>query len=50
MTASYEDWSAWDAVINDGLDESEISAKIKKYACIADEKIDTEQIMNLTIE
>ena len=48
MAASDEDWSAWDTAINDGLDDSEISAKIRKYAGIADEKLSTEQIMNLT--
>ena len=50
IAASSEDWSAWDAAINDGLDDSEISAKIEKYAGIADEKLSTEQIMNLTRE
>jgi hypothetical protein len=50
MAASDENWSAWDAAINDGLGDSEISAKIEKYAGIADEKLSTEQIMNLTRE
>jgi hypothetical protein len=48
--ASDENWSAWDAATNDGLGDSEISAKIEKYAGIADEKLSTEQIMNLTRE
>ena len=48
MAASDEDWSAWDTAVNDELDDSEISAKIRKYAAIADEKLSTEQIMNLT--
>ena len=50
MTASDENWSAWDTVVNDGLGNIEMKAKIKKYAGIADEKLSTEQIMNLTIE
>jgi hypothetical protein len=50
MTASNEDWSAWDAAINDGLDNIEISDKIRKYAGIADEKLSTKQIMKLTRE
>jgi hypothetical protein len=48
MATSSENWSDWDTAINYGLDESKISAKIKKYAGIADEKLSTEQIMNLT--
>ena len=48
MAASDEDWSAWDTAVNDELDDSEISAKIRKYAAIADEKLSTEEIMNLT--
>ena len=48
MAASSENWSDWNIAINDGLDDSEISAKIRKYAGIADEKLSTEQIMNLT--
>ena len=48
MAANSENWSDWCIVINDGLDDSEISAKIRKYAGIADEKLSTEQIMNLT--
>jgi hypothetical protein len=48
--ASDVGWSAWDTVTNDGLGDSEISAKIEKYAGIADEKFSTEQIMNLTRE
>jgi hypothetical protein len=50
MAASDEDWSAWDAVVNDVLDNIEMKAKIKKYAGIADEKLSTEQIINLTRE
>ena len=48
MAASDEDWSACDTVTNDGLGDSEISDKIRKYAGIADEKLSTDQIMNLT--
>ena len=36
MSASDENWSAWDAVVNDVLDNIEMSAKIRKYAGIAD--------------
>ena len=50
IAASDEDWSAWDTAINDGLDDGEMKAKIKKYAGIADEKLSTQQIMNLTRE
>ena len=50
IVTSDEDWSAWDTVINDSLDKIEIKAKIKKYAGIADEKLSTEQIINLTRE
>ncbi len=50
MAASDEDWSAWDVTVNDGLDDSEMSAKIRKYAGIADIKLSTEEIMNLTRE
>ena len=50
MAASSENWSDWDATINDGLDDSGISAKIRKYTGIADEKLSNEQIMNLTRE
>lgn len=45
-----EDWSDWDATGYDGLDDGEMKAKIKKYAGIADEKLSTEEIMNLTRE
>ena len=48
MALSDEDRSDWDTAINDGLDNIEMKAKIKKYAGIADEKLSTEQIMNLT--
>ena len=48
MTASDEDWPDWDTVINDGLDNIEMKSKIKKYSGIADEKLSTEKIMNLT--
>ena len=50
MAASDEDWSDWDTTNYDGLDDSEMKAKIKKYAGIADEKLSAEQIMNLTRE
>ena len=50
MAASDEDWSDWDTTNYDGLDDIEMKAKIKKYAGIADEKLSTEQIMNLTRE
>ena len=50
MAVSDEDWFDWDAVINDGLDDSEMRAKIKKYAGIADDKLSTEQIVNPTRE
>ena len=50
MAASSENWSDWDTAINDGLDDSEISAKISKNTGIADKKLSTEQIMNLTKE
>ena len=50
MAASSENWSDWDTAINDGLDDSGISAKIRKYTGIADEKLSNEQIMNLTRE
>ena len=48
--ASDEDWSDWDATSYDGLDDSGISAKIRKYTGIADEKLSNEQIMNITRE
>jgi hypothetical protein len=50
MAASDEDWSAWDAVVNDGLDGDEMKAKIVKFAGIADENLSTKEIMNLTRE
>ena len=50
MAASSENWSDWDTAINDGLDDSGMKAKIKKYAGIADEKLSTEETMNLTRE
>ena len=50
MALSDEDWSDWDTSSYDGLDDSEMKAKIKKYAGITDEKLSTEQIMNLTRE
>ena len=50
MAASDEDWSGWDAVINDGLDGDEMKAKIVKFAGIADENLSTKEIMNLTRE
>ena len=50
MAAIDEDWSGWDAVINDGLDGDEMKAKIVKFAGIADENLSTKEIMNLTRE
>ena len=50
MAASDEDWSGWDAVINDGLDGDEMKAKIDKFSGIADENLSTEEIMYLTRE
>jgi len=50
MAAINEDWSGWDAVINDGLDGDEMKAKIVKFAGIADENLSTKEIMNLTRE
>ena len=50
MAASDEDWSAWDATINDGLDGDKLIAKIDKFAGIADKNLSTEEIMNLTRE
>ena len=50
MAARDEDWSDWDTSSYDGLDDSGMKAKIKKYAGIADEKLSTEQMMNLTRE
>ena len=50
MAASDEDWSALDAVVNDGLDGDEMKAKIVKFAGIADENLSTKEIMNLTRE
>ena len=50
MAASSENWSDWDATSYNGLGDGEMKAKIKKYAGIADEKLSTEQIMNLTRE
>ena len=48
MAASDEDWSGWDAVINDGLNGDGMKAKIEKFAGISDENLSTEQIMSLT--
>ena len=48
MAANSENWSDLDTVVYDWLDNIEMKAKIKKYAGIADEKLSTEQIMNLT--
>ncbi len=50
MATSSENWSDWNTAINDGLDDSGMKAKIKKYAGIADEKLSTEETMNLTRE
>ena len=50
MAASSENWSDWDETSYNGLGDSGISAKIRKYTGIADEKLSTEQIMNLTRE
>ena len=50
MAAIDEDWSGWDAVINDGLDGDEMKAKIVKFAGIADENLSTKEIMNLNRE
>ena len=50
MAASDEDWSGWDAIINDGLDGDEMKAKIDKFSGIADENLSTEEIMYLTRE
>ena len=48
MAASNEDWSGWDAVIDDGLNGDGMKAKIEKFAGISDENLSTEQIMSLT--
>ena len=50
MAPSNENWSDWEIVINDGLGGDEMKAKIKKYTGIADIKLSTKQIMNLTRE
>ena len=50
MAAIDEDWSGWDAVINDGLDGDVMIAKIDKFAGITDKNLSTEEIMNLTRE
>ena len=50
MAASDENWSDWETVINDGLGGDEMKTKIKKYTGIADIKLSTKQIMNLTRE
>ena len=50
MAASDEDWSGWDIVIDDGLGGDKMNAKIVKFAGIADIKLSTEEIMNLTQE
>ena len=50
MAASDEDWSDSDATVNNGLNDDELKAKIEKFAGIADIKLSTEEIMNLTRE
>jgi hypothetical protein len=50
MAESDENWSDWDATIDDGLDGDEMKAKIEKFADLADKKLNTKQIMNLTRE
>ena len=48
MATSAEDWSDWDVTVNDGLDGHKMKAKIDKFAGIADIKLSTEEITNLT--
>ena len=50
LAASNEDWSAWDVVIDDGLDGVEMKAKIDVLADTADKMKSTLQIMYLTKE